>query len=524
MKKLFKVSLTCMAVLLSIAFAWAEGVGGTKVTTTRTWDFTKGANHKNQVTDCEYWTAGSSGRYSLAKALDDQEMPGNDGVLTGLEGIYLSVPSAVYGVSGSYCLQGNEITIRIPNCGANDEIIIDFATSNKSNAATLTSDDIIETETFSHTATGSGETTKETVHAKAAGDVVLKLFCSKGARLYSVTVNPYVGELPDVPAPEEPAFKDIKVDLTNGNLLTTEEKEGGSSVKFGVAVAADGSVSRVDAEDASSAIVLQGKFHSNEHGWGNFSSTVKVDGPVKVSMGTCAWGGDVTVTDASGNSFKFNTNTGACYHNNKTENIASGIYKGEATTLTISGGSYTPYIAIEAVDPADLKEEFDVTFSAGDFENAGVLPEALKIESGKTFKVPANFTMYQDGKTLTGWTDGDKTYAIGEEVTVSKAMPLTPVFVTNSVTLADRTEPVTVTFDFQRQNGAPTVGYQNVTGFWVAQAKIGSETIDVKADFDTNNGGKFANANWNDWAQLNSGTKFTVPSCQVYSAHPNTER
>ena len=514
MKKAFKVSLTFMAVLLSIAFAWAEGVGGTKVTTTRSWDFTKGKNHADQVTDCEYWSASSSGRYSLAKALEDQEMPGNDGVLTGLEGLYLTVPSAVYGVSGNYCLQGNEITIRIPNCGANDEIIVDFATSNKNNEATLNSDDIIETETFSHTATSSGETSKETVHAKADGDVVLKVFCSKGARLYSVTVNPYVGELPEVPTPEEPAFKDVKVELTNGNLLTAEEKESKSLVKFGVAVADDGSVSRVEADDASAAIVVEGKYHSDEHGWGNFSSTVKVDGPVKVSMGTCAWGGDVTVTSASGESFKFNTNTGACYHNNKTENIASGIYKGEATTLTISGGSYTPYIAIEAVDPADLKEEFDVTFTAGDFENAGVLPEALKIEGGKTFTVPANFTMYQEGKTLTGWSDGDKTYAIGEEVTVSNAMTLTPVFVANTVTLADRTEPVTVTFEFQRQNGAPTVGYQNVTGFWVAQAKIGGETIDVKADFDTNNGGKFANANWNDWAQLNSGTKFTVPSCQ----------
>lgn len=310
------------------------------------------------------------------------------------------------------------------------------------------------------------------------------------------------------------AFKDIKVDLTNANLLTAEEKADKSLVKFGVAVADDGTVSRVEADDATAAIVLEGKYHSDEHGWGNFSSTVKVDGPVKVSMGTCAWGGDVTVKNAAGDSFKFNTNNNTCYHNNKTENIASGIYKGAASTLTISGGSYTPYIAVEAVDAADLKEEFAVTFTAGTYENVGVLPEALKIENGKTFTVPANFTMYQEGKTLMGWTDGDKNYAIGDDVTVSADMTLTPVFVTNSVTLADRTEPVTVTFEFQRKNGAPTVGYEGKTGFWVAQAKIGDETIDVKADFDTNNGGKFANGGWPDWAQLNGGTKFTVPSCQ----------
>ena len=128
-----------------------------------------------------------------------------------------------------------------------------------------------------------------------------------------------------------------------------------------------------------------------------------------------------------------------------------------------------------------------------------------------------------------GWSDGSRTYEIGEVVTVSGDMTLTPVFVNNTVSLADRTEPVTIKWDFQRQNGAPTVGFQNVTGFWVAQAKIGTETIDVQLPFDTNNGGKIANANWNDWAQMNEGTTFTVPSCngavislESYSATEST--
>ena len=69
-------------------------------------------------------------------------------------------------------------------------------------------------------------------------------------------------------------------------------------------------------------------------------------------------------------------------------------------------------------------------------------------------------------------------------------------------------------WDFQRQNGAPTVGYQNVTGIWVTQATVEGETIDVKLDFDTNNGGKIANANWTDWCQMNKDTKLTVPSAK----------
>lgn len=310
-------------------------------------------------------------------------------------------------------------------------------------------------------------------------------------------------------------FKDIKVDLTNGNLLTEQEIANTSLTTFGVAVGADGSVSRVTADDAAAAIVLTGKFHSIEHGWGNFTSTVKVDGPVKVSMGTCAWGGDVTVKNEAGETVaSFNTNTGACYHNDKVANIASATYKGGAATLTISGGSYTPYIAVEAVDPADLVEEVEVSFGFGEYADAGVLPAGEKVEIGKTFTIPANFTMYQEGKTLTGWTDGSKNYEIGEVVTVSGALALTPVFVNNTVTLADRTDAVTLRWDFQRMNGAPTVGFEGKTGFWVTQAKIGTETIDVKLDFDTNNGGKIANGNWTDWAQMNSGTTFKVPSCK----------
>ena len=310
------------------------------------------------------------------------------------------------------------------------------------------------------------------------------------------------------------AFRDIRVDLTDGNLLTQEEIDSKSSTTFGVAVA-DGTASRVAADDASAAIVLTGKYHSNEHGWGNFSSTVSVDGPVRVSMGTCAWGGDVTVKNAAGETVAtFNTNNGKCYHQDKENNIASAIYKGDATTLTISGGSYTPYIAVEAVDPSTLVEDAAVTFGYGDYADCGVLPEGLKVEIGKTFTVPANFTLYQEGKTLTGWSDGTNTYKAGDVVTVTADVALTPVFADNTVSLADRTEPVTLRWDFQQQNGAPVVGFQNVTGFWVAQANVGNETIDVKIDFDTNNGGKIANANWKDWAQMNGGTTFTLPACQ----------
>ncbi len=317
--------------------------------------------------------------------------------------------------------------------------------------------------------------------------------------------------------PATAAFKNIKIDLTNGNLLTAEEVAGQTSVTFGVLIADDGAATRVAADDANANIVLTGKFHSDEHGWGNFSSTVKVEGPVKIGMGSCAWGGDVTVKNAAGETVAaFNTNNGACFHNDKEANIVYGVYKGtEATTLTISGGSYTPFLSVVTATAEDLKTDYEVTFSLGVATDVqGVLPAALKVEDGKTFVVPANFTLYKEGHTLTAWTDGTNSYKPGEEVTVTSALALTPVFTANTVSLADRDAETTIVFEFQRKNGAPTVAYQNQVGVWVAQAVVKGQSIDVKADFDTNNGGKFANGSWNDWAQLNGGTKFAIPSCK----------
>ncbi len=312
---------------------------------------------------------------------------------------------------------------------------------------------------------------------------------------------------------EEPvtiAWKDIKIDFTDGQMITAEETD---VTTIGVAVADDGTATRVASDDASANIVVSGKFHSNEHGLGNFSATVKVEGPVKIGMGTCAWGGDVIIKNQAGETVgTFNSNNGTCYHGNKAENIVYGYYNGEATTLTISGGNYTPCFSVEKI--TEVLTEATVTFALGEVVAEGVVPAAVKVVVGKdNVTVPANFTLYVEGKTLTGWTDGTTTYAAGEEIAPTTDMILTPVFTDNEVALDERTEAVTVKWDFQQKNGAPVVGWQGNTAIWVAQAVVNGKTIDVKLDVDAT-AGKMANGNWQDWCQLNGGTKFIVPSCK----------
>ena len=326
----------------------------------------------------------------------------------------------------------------------------------------------------------------------------------------------------------EEGWRDIKVDLTNKNLLTEGEIAGINdetnktpSMNIGIVVDAEGNISRV-ANDADNAnAVLTGKWHSNDHGWSNFSATVPVEGPVKITFGTCAWGGNVTVKDATGAEVvkAFSTNTGACYHNNKDANIVSAYYKGDAATLTIAGGSYVPYFAVEAVDPADIPSETTVTFDAANAGAQGVAPAAQKVEIGSKVKIPANTSLYIEGKTLTAWTDGTTEYKAGDEVTVNEDMTLTPVFTANTVSFANRTAEVTALWDFQQKNGAVAQGIEGNTGIVVTQITIGNEAIDFPLDIDATSG-KYNNKSWQDWAQINGGTLLKLPAYKgtVYSS------
>ena len=336
----------------------------------------------------------------------------------------------------------------------------------------------------------------------------MEIVIAGGATYYRTVTAVY-------PVEEVSSWKDIKADFTNGVFITSEET---SNVTAGLKMNDDGSYTRVAADAADANAVITGKFHSNDHGLQNFSATVAVEGTVKITIGACGWGSDVTVKDATGATVAtvntvITANTD-CYHNNKEKNIVSTYYKvDQATTLTISGGGYVPYFAVEAVDPSEVPSDVTFTYSAGT-EATGVAPASEIVGIGKSYTLPKNYTLYVEGKTLTGWTDGTNTYAPGETITAPDAeeVALTPVFTANEVSLADRTEPVTLVFDFQRKNGAPTVSWEGKTGIvWVTQATVNGKTIDVKADVSTKPG-KFANGNWTDWAQLNAGTTFSIPN------------
>ena len=87
------------------------------------------------------------------------------------------------------------------------------------------------------------------------------------------------------------SFKNFSAIVNNqdGTLLTSDEQTQGQLFKFGIAVADDGTVSRVDATSADAIATVSGKYHS-EHGSNNLQVVVPVEGSVKITMGDCTYG------------------------------------------------------------------------------------------------------------------------------------------------------------------------------------------------------------------------------------------
>ncbi len=312
---------------------------------------------------------------------------------------------------------------------------------------------------------------------------------------------------------DDATFRDIKVDLTNGNLIEESEKVQWTSVQMGISVAEDGTLSRVASDATDAACVIKGKWHSDQYGWAGLEVSVPVAGCVKVTYGLGALGSDVTIKNGDVVVKTFSTK-GDQWSATNSDRVVSVYYKGEATTLTFTGGSYSAYFAVEAVDESDVPSAVNISFAKDD-DVVGVVPSAMQsIGIGEKVTLPSNYTLYVEGKTLTGWSDGTTTYPVGSEYTApNDDVELKAVFTDNAVSLSDRQTEVAIKWDFQRKNGAPTISNQNNTGIYVAQANVDGNIIDVKLDFDTNNGGKLTTNN-DDWVQINKGTKITIPSCK----------
>ena len=189
------------------------------------------------------------------------------------------------------------------------------------------------------------------VDAKADGG-----FTPNQLRWYKITFTP--GE-------EPAAFQDFEAIINNqtGTLLTTEEQVQNTAVNFGIAVDAEGKTTRVDTNDASAIATISGTYHS-EHGLTGMKLVTAVPGAVKILVGKCTYAGSkITVTNSDGLTVAEYAPQGeqgsgdrVCWKNDH-NNLMELIYTGEATTLTITGMQYCPFIAVKKyVAPAEFQD------------------------------------------------------------------------------------------------------------------------------------------------------------------------
>ena len=212
---------------------------------------------------------------------------------------------------------------------------------------------------------------------------------------------------------DDPAgFRDIKVNLTDASWADKVNSSGAASTIY-ITVAADGTIGTTEnAEEA--AATLTGYWHGTTYGWQQFRASVPVEGCVKITYGMNDYGGEVTVTDATGAEVATLDNkdaTGKWSANNPDQRIAVAYYRtNQPTTLNFSQCPFVGYFAVEAIDEADLPplvETATLTFDLGNQAAEGVVPNPITVVKGETVHFPANYTLYVEGKTLKGWTDAD---------------------------------------------------------------------------------------------------------------------
>ena len=178
-----------------------------------------------------------------------------------------------------------------------------------------------------------------------------------------------------------------------------------------------------------------------------------------------------------------------------------------------------------------------VTYNPGSYAS-GTPPEAEWVEAGDLFKIPRNQTLYFEGNTLDHWIDEAKdesgstpnSYLIGQRYHApAENIRLFPLFHPNQFNVLDIATEATATWNFTKDDNAPTINYEKASGILVTQLTVpsilqpdgdgtevvsgeGGVSIDLKIDLDGSKG-KFNNTNERtERIQINSGSIIRFPS------------
>lgn len=155
------------------------------------------------------------------------------------------------------------------------------------------------------------------------------------------------------------------------------------------------------------------------------------------------------------------------------------------------GSVYFDYNGIRVNGEPEKDKAYHITYNAGEHAS-GTSPEATWVEEGDLFKIPRNTTLYYEGNTLALWKDSKGgEYEIGKRYKAQAInLRMLPVFEPNLLNLFQLNKEATATWNFTKDDDAPTINYQKTAGILVTQLEIKADEteetyrMDVKIDLD----------------------------------------
>ena len=216
----------------------------------------------------------------------------------------------------------------------------------------------------------------------------------------------------------------------------------------------------------SSSIDISTAYHDASHGYVGFHARVPVEGPVTITIGNCQYGkGKVTISAENGQKWDlYPSEAGNCYHENKEANFVRFEYTGDATILTIASEPgktvYMPYISVRDASASKVKfvNRYPKTL-------LGTAPNEVEVNEAHQAFIPYNTTLYREGWAVTGWEDSETgtQYDLGRNYTFYQNTTLYPVLTKSTKAITDTDHELTVTWPFDKLDGAPTIKLHDYT-------------------------------------------------------------
>lgn len=319
-------------------------------------------------------------------------------------------------------------------------------------------------------------------------------------------------------------FAGFSWDFSNGNTLLGNY---GQNNKFETGVIIDdrGDTHLVPVGDMSSSIDISTAYHDASHGYVGFHARVPVEGPVTITIGNCQYGnGKVTISAENGQKWDlYPSEAGNCYHENKESNFVRFEYTGDATILTIASENdktvYLPYISVRDASASKVKfvNRYPKTL-------LGTAPNEVEVNEAHQAFIPYNTTLYREGWAVTGWEDSETgtQYDLGRNYTFYQNTTLYPVLTKSTKAITDTDHELTVTWPFDKLDGAPTIKLHDYTSdpftmTYVKGVNVEGAMVDVPLVIDATsskavNTDERINELSGNGAQFNDNTVLRIPA------------